>query len=90
MKRAEDTPLKSLPNYTRREIMFLAQYEKVRHLDDLVLRRTMLAMLGHLTKDSLLELADVLAESLGWDSEQKNAEVSRTLDLLSDRHGVRL
>ncbi len=67
MKRGEDAPLKSLPNYTRREIMFLAQYEKVRHLDDLVLRRTMLAMLGHLTKDSLLELADVLAESLGWD-----------------------
>ena len=90
MKRAEDAPLKSLPNYTRREIMFLAQYEKVRHLDDLILRRTMLAMLGHLTKDSLLELADVLAESLGWDAEQKNAEVSRTLDLLSDRHGVRL
>ncbi len=90
MKRGEDVPLKSLPNYTRREIMFLAQYEKVRHLDDLVLRRTMLAMLGHLTKDSLLELADVLAESLGWDAEQKNAEVSRTLDLLSDRHGVRL
>ena len=90
MKRAEDAPLKSLPNYTRREIMFLAQYEKVRHLDDLILRRTMLAMLGHLTKDSLLELADVLAESLGWDAEQKNAEVSRTLELLSDRHGVRL
>ena len=90
MKRGEDAPLKSLPNYTRREIMFLAQYEKVRHLDDLVLRRTMLAMLGHLTKDILLDLADVLAESLGWDAEQKNAEVSRTLDLLSDRHGVRL
>jgi len=90
MKRSEDAPLRSLPNYTRREIMFLAQHEKVRHLDDLVLRRTMLAMLGHLTKDSLLELADVLAESLGWNADQKNVEVSRTLDLLSDRHGVRL
>ncbi len=90
MKRGEDAPLKSLPNYTRREIMFLSQYEKVRHLDDLLLRRTMLAMLGHLTRESLLELADVLAESLGWDAERKNAEVSRTLDLLSDRHGVRL
>jgi glycerol-3-phosphate dehydrogenase len=90
MKRAEDAPLKSLPNYTRREIMFLAQYEKVRHLDDLILRRTMLAMLGRLTKDALLELADILAESLGWDVEQKNAEAARTLNLLSDRHGVQL
>ena len=90
MKRGEDAPLKSLPNYTRREIMFLAQYEKVRHLDDLLLRRTMLAMLGRLTKDIVLELAEVLGESLGWSSEQKNAEVTRTLNLLSDRHGVRL
>ncbi|MBI5352347.1 MAG: glycerol-3-phosphate dehydrogenase/oxidase [Chloroflexi bacterium] len=90
MKRGEDAPLKSLPDYTRREIMFLAQYEKVRHLDDLLLRRTMLAMLGRLTKDIVLELAEVLGESLGWSSEQKNAEVTRTLNLLSDRHGVRL
>ena len=90
MKRAEDAPLKSLPNYTRREIMFLAQYEKVRHLDDLILRRTMLAMLGQLTKDSIVELAEILGESLGWDAEQKNAEAARTLHLLSDRHGVEL
>jgi glycerol-3-phosphate dehydrogenase len=90
MLRAENAPLKSLPDYTRREIMFIAQYEKVLHLDDLILRRTMLAMLGRLTKDILLELADVLGESLGWDGEQKNAEVSRALDLLRDRHGVRL
>jgi glycerol-3-phosphate dehydrogenase len=54
------------------------------------LRRTMLAMLGRLTKDIIVELADVLGDSLGWSSEQKNAEVARTLRLLSDRHGVQL
>jgi glycerol-3-phosphate dehydrogenase len=90
IKRAADSPLKSLPTYTRREIMFLVQYEKVRHLDDIVLRRTMLAMLGQLTKDSIVELAEILGESLGWDAEQKNAEAARTLRLLSDRHGVEL
>jgi glycerol-3-phosphate dehydrogenase len=90
MLRAADEPLKSLPSYTRREIMFLAQYEKICRLDDLLLRRTMLAMLGRLTKELALELADVLGESLGWDGEQKNAEAARALDLLSDRHGVRL
>ena len=90
IKRATDAPLKSLPNYTRREIMFLVQYEKVRHLDDIVLRRTMLAMLGQLTKDSIVELAEILGESLGWDAEQKNVEAARTLRLLSDRHGVEL
>ena len=90
IKRAADAPLKSLPTYTRREIMFLVQYEKVRHLDDIVLRRTMLAMLGQLTKDSIVELAEILGESLGWDAEQKNVEAARTLRLLSDRHGVEL
>jgi len=88
MIRASDEPLKSLPEYTRREIMFLAQYEKIIHLDDLLLRRTMLGMLGRLTKDIVEELADVLGDSLAWSSEQKIAEVQRTLRLLGDRHGV--
>ncbi len=90
IKRALDVPLKSLPDYTRREIMFLAQYEKAVHLDDIFLRRTMLAMLGQLTKESVDELADGMGESLGWSREQKNAEVARARRLLADRHGVQL
>ncbi|MBI5943446.1 MAG: glycerol-3-phosphate dehydrogenase/oxidase [Chloroflexi bacterium] len=90
MLRAPDAPLKSLPTFTRREVIFLAQYEKICRLDDLLLRRTMLAMLGRLTKEIVLELAEVLGESLGWNGEQKTAEAARALDLLSDRHGVRL
>lgn len=90
MKRAADEPLQSLPEYTRREIMFLAQYEKIIHLDDLLLRRTMLAMLGRLSKNIITELTDVLGDSLGWSSEQKNAEAARALRLLADRHAVRL
>lgn len=90
MKRGTDVPLESLPDYSRREIMFLAQYEKVSHLDDVLLRRTMVAMLGKLTRAALAEIADVLQEALGWSLEQKNAEVERTLRLLSDRHGVRV
>ena len=90
MKRGADEALKSLPEYSQREIIFLAQNEKVIHLDDLVLRRTMIAMLGRLTRDALIEINDILGETLGWSMEQKNAEVKRTLRLLADRHGVRL
>lgn len=90
MKRGTDVALESLPDYSRREIMFLAQYEKVSHLDDVLLRRTMVAMLGKLTRAALAEIADVVQEALGWSLEQKNAEVERTLRLLSDRHGVRV
>ncbi|MCE9644488.1 MAG: glycerol-3-phosphate dehydrogenase/oxidase [Chloroflexi bacterium] len=88
IKQAADEPLKSLPEYTRREIRFLVQNEKVQRLDDLLLRRTMLAMLGYLTRPQLEELAQVIGESLGWDAERKNAEVARTVRLLADRHGV--
>jgi len=90
LKHAADAPLNSAPEYTQRELAFLAQHEKVVHLDDLLLRRAMLAMLGRLTRDGLVEIADVTGTALGWTMEQKNVEVERTLRLLADRHGVRL
>jgi glycerol-3-phosphate dehydrogenase len=90
MKRSPDAPLKSLPGTTKREVAFIAQYEKVIHLDDLLLRRSMLAMLGKLTKASVEELADVLGDALGWDAAQKQAEAARSLSILADRHGVQL
>ena len=85
-----DAPLKTLPDYSRREIAFIAQNEKVVHLDDLVLRRTMLAMLGQLTRPAVDELADVAGDALGWNESQKQAEVRRTLELLATRHALRL
>ncbi|MFZ5911618.1 MAG: glycerol-3-phosphate dehydrogenase/oxidase [Chloroflexota bacterium] len=87
--REEDAPLQSLPDYSRREIAFVGQVEKVIHLDDLVLRRSMLAMLGRLNQERVNELADALGEALGWDDRQKKAEAARTVALLGDRHGVR-
>jgi glycerol-3-phosphate dehydrogenase len=90
MKLSNDTPLASLPEYTEREILFLIQHEKVEHLDDLLLRRTMLAMLGKLSHNVVTEIAALLAGALGWSLEKKNAEAERTLRLLADRHRVRL
>lgn len=90
MKLSDDAPLKSLPGYSQREILFLVQHEKVMHLDDLLLRRTMLAMLGKLTRDAVTETANLLAGALGWSAERKKAEAEKTLRLLADRHRVRL
>ena len=43
----KDTPaLKTDPNYTPTEIAKMAKREKIVHLDDLILRRTLLAYLG--------------------------------------------
>ncbi|MHB8776174.1 MAG: glycerol-3-phosphate dehydrogenase/oxidase [Anaerolineales bacterium] len=88
IKREQDESLKFIPHYTRREIAFLAANESVRHLDDLLLRRTMLAMLGKLSRDAIEELADILRETLEWTGERRNAEVARALSIMADRHGV--
>jgi glycerol-3-phosphate dehydrogenase len=90
IKKTADEPFKSLPDYSRREIAFLGLHEKVQHLDDLILRRTMLAMLGQLSIARIQELAEELGDCLGWEKERKTAEVARTLRLLGDKHGVQL
>ena len=90
MNGGTDFILRSMPGYSRREIIFLVQHEKILHLEDFVLRRSMLGMLGRLTREMVNELADVFGNALGWKAEQKAAEVTRTLSILADRHGVRL
>jgi glycerol-3-phosphate dehydrogenase len=90
MNGGTDFIIKTLPDFTLREIIFLVQHEKICHLDDFVIRRTMLAMLGRLNREMIDELARVLGNALGWDEEQKAAEVARTLSILAERHGVRL
>lgn len=85
-----DFSLKSLTDYSLREITFLIQHEKIYHLDDFVLRRSLLAMLGRINLEVIEELASVFSNILGWDSEWKQAEVKRALSILADRHGVQL
>jgi glycerol-3-phosphate dehydrogenase len=90
MSAVPDQPLRSLPEYTRREIQFMASQESIVHLDDLILRRTIMALLGQLSLDLLEELAAVLAPALEWSPERTQQEIARTLKLLSEVHGVQL
>jgi len=89
MNGGTDFLIKTLPDFTLREIVFLAQHEKICHLDDFVLRRSMLAMLGRVTRETIEELAKILGNALGWNEERKAIEAMRTLSILVDRHGVR-
>jgi glycerol-3-phosphate dehydrogenase len=79
-----------LPEYSRREIQFMASQESIVHLDDLILRRTIMALLGQLSLDLLEELAVVLAAVLAWSQERAQQEIERTVKLLSEVHGARL
>ena len=83
-----DRLLQTLPDYSMRELVFLATHENILHLDDFILRRSMLAMLGQVSYVMLDELAGVFTNALGWTDEQRNEEIERTLSILADRHGV--
>ncbi len=87
-KEGDDAPLQGYPQMTRREVAFLAEKEKVVHLEDLVLRRSLLAYLGHLSLPLIDELAEITAGVLGWDDKRKQEEINRTLNTLKEKHGV--
>ena len=90
MNGGTDQILLSLPDYSRRELTFLIQHEKIVHLDDFLLRRSMLAMLGRVTREMIDDLAGIFSNVLGWDAKQRESEVTRTLSILADKHGVLL
>jgi len=85
-----DRPLNSRPDWTQREVEFLVEHEKVAHLDDMLLRRSTLAWLGEASLPLVQELAGILAPSLGWNSQQEQSEIQRTVEILKVGHGVAL
>jgi glycerol-3-phosphate dehydrogenase len=83
-----DGPLAGHAGYSRREIEFMALYERVVHLDDLILRRTLMGLLGEVNGPLLEELAAIVSPVLGWSEQEAAAEVERTIQLLEKVHGV--
>jgi glycerol-3-phosphate dehydrogenase len=84
----DDAPLSSLPGYSQREIACIVRREHVIHLDDIVLRRSLIAWLGLLTSEALDELALIAAAELGWTPEQRAVELTQTKEILADHHGL--
>jgi glycerol-3-phosphate dehydrogenase len=83
-----DSPLASLPAYSCREIEFIARSERVLHLDDIILRRTLIGLLGEATRPVIEELASIVAPILHWPPQTAAAEVARTTHLLQSVHGM--
>ncbi|MFT8482631.1 glycerol-3-phosphate dehydrogenase/oxidase [Gluconobacter sp. P1D12_c] len=67
---AADAPLRTLPSYTRRELMFIAENELVRRLSDVLYRRTTIALSGAMTPAVVLEVANIIGGTLGWDERE--------------------
>lgn len=83
-------PDRVLPHagYTAGELIHLIRSEAVEHLDDLLLRRTTLAVCGELSLDMADAALDLLAGEKGWSAQQRSMERARFLTLMRDRHGV--
>ena len=86
----DQTPLVHLDNYTVGEIKNLVEEEMATHLDDLLLRRTKTAWVGALTRESIEEMAAIMAGCLDWSKEEEFGEVDRALEILREKHAVNL
>jgi glycerol-3-phosphate dehydrogenase len=81
-----DELLRSYAGYSPREIEYIVQQEDVVHLDDFLLRRSMLGMLGRTSKEGLTELGEKIGTVLGWNSQMIEFEIQRTIDIMKTRH----
>nr|WP_315267734.1 glycerol-3-phosphate dehydrogenase/oxidase [Microbacterium lemovicicum] len=83
-------PLPATDGYYREELAHLARTEQVVHLMDVLLRRTSIAFVGGMSARTLREVADAVAEPLGWDEARRDAEIADATDHLRTMHLVEL
>jgi glycerol-3-phosphate dehydrogenase len=78
--------LAEAPCYLRGEIDWIARNERVTRLDDVILRRTLLAFEGLVTRDLVDEIAMLVEPVLNWSPDRRRDEIARTMRILSERH----
>lgn len=86
--RPDDVPLSPASAMTLAEIVWLIRGEDVRHLSDLVLRRTSLAITGEIDLEIIDTLLTVMARELDWTGERLFAERRQVIDELQTYYGV--
>ncbi|MDR6953951.1 glycerol-3-phosphate dehydrogenase [Ancylobacter sp. 3268] len=83
-----EVSLTTLPDYSYQEIVAIAREERVVRLEDIVLRRTSIALLGQATPEALAELGTVAGEALGWPPERIAQEIAAAGQVIGTRHLV--
>ncbi len=83
-------PIAALPGYWEQEIAWLCRNERVERLDDLVLRRTLLAFEGLATEPGIAALGSIAAQTLGWSGARLSEELGHLAELLETRHRTRI
>ena len=72
------------------ELGWIIRNEQVGTLADLVMRRTALAVTGHLSARDLARIADLCAAALDWDATRRDRELRETQAMLLTRHRLRM
>jgi glycerol-3-phosphate dehydrogenase len=70
------------------EIEYIMQQEDIVQIDGLLLRRSMLGMLGRSSKKGLDELGQVIGGVRGWNDQLIKEEVERTVEILKSKHRI--
>lgn len=76
--------------YRAGEIRWIAEQERVTHLADIVLRRTLMPFENAVTQASLERIAQIAGEALGWDAARRRQEIAATVATLEGRYRVRI
>jgi len=76
--------------YHAGEIRWIVAEERVTHLADIVLRRTLMPFENAVTMTGLERIAAIAGDALGWDAERRKQEIAETAALLERRYRVRL
>ena len=83
-------PIPALPGYWEQEIAWLCRNERVERLDDLVLRRTLVAFEGLATEAGIAALGRIAAQTLGWSEARLSEELDHLAEVLDSRHRKRI
>ena len=77
--------MEDAPDYSLSELDWLLRHEQVRHLADLLMRRTTLAITGRLTHANLAQISALASQTLGWTPAQAQEEVA-AMNALAEKH----
>ncbi|MGC4024245.1 MAG: glycerol-3-phosphate dehydrogenase/oxidase [Mesorhizobium sp.] len=85
----QDKPLDGASSYSMQEMAWIAGHERVTHLGDLILRRTLMGFEGVANENSIRSVCKAVAPVLGWSDADCRKEIDQTLTILHGRHRVR-
>lgn len=75
-------------DYSQREIMFIVENEKATNLNDIIIRRTLIGLLGYIDAESLKKIGEAAGKVMGWTEDQTRKAVQETAQYLIEKHGV--